>query len=1745
LIDGYVSVYSKVLPKPQAKPIPAAMTGAAFRARFSKPRIGKDEITDRDWYDTLADPSPVDIGGVFTEMYRYLLRVARLAKAVGLDQDGLDLLVARAASFPVQLAVFRNQFGTAFPALPVAAGMLFLLARAIAQAKALDLTQPVYFAKAADAQIGSDSDFAAWLAGAMGKASVLTALTDQELAALAAQARKFDAGLFLPSFLARMLALLHLAADLGLPIDQVVALVWAAPPSAINRLTQAQADALRAVLRQQAGDGAAWARIIQPIQDRLRINLRDALVAYYLAHETYRDDEGQTRRYDDEATLFRRFLIDPEMAPCMLTSRIVLAISSAQFLIRRGLLGLEPGVCLDDRDKQEWEWRKNYRLFEAARKVFLYPENWIDPSLRLEKSPFFAEAQDQLLQDELNDPNVEKVFNGYLSKLLDVSRLDIRGLYVEDVGTDRTFHVFGRTWNPPYRYYYRRRDPDRRWSPWEALEFDIDGDHIIPVIFNRRLYLFWPLFVEKEHKTIKDPFDPERKRGAPYLEIRMCYAKREFGKWTAKKQLDGTLIAGNYAGPAAYGNTLVKLTYTQPNVVHVPLDPDTFFFWASLDAASGDLSINVLRWYDLAYSTYLVVLGRDGPHPPFVAAYSSYSNMVAEDGYLISACDERLTLVSPSTPAGTKPGTNFQHQYVGRPYPTIPKAMQLAEWSEMLSSPPVRGVYVRVGGASFVGDAGNTRILGNAHFPYTLTYPHQYQHALATQPFFLSDRRHTHFVQTVALGHEISPSWIITFLAHSVQLHEHPYCCLMLRELHRLGVDGLLAPKGDSQESNQLRRQQVTETYFPADYAPNNQILPPYPVKSFEFGYYGAYSIYNWETFFHLPALIGRQLRLDQKHAEAIRWLSFIFDPTNRETALGTRRFWMLKPFYDRVSPTSIQTLMRLLAGTGLSPAEEEQRKEFAAQIDRWRKHQFEPHAVAEMRIEAYMRWTVMEYIETLIDWGDKLFRRDTRESLNEAMQLYMMAAEILGPRPRKVEGAKPPERSYADLAADLDQFSNAVVGVENSRIGVTAQTYYNGDPPRPNPTPVSLYFCIPENPQLMEYWNRVEDRLFKIRHCRNIDGQQRELALFAPPIDPALLVKARAAGLDLSDVLDSLFAPNPRHRFSYLLARAADFCNEVKSLGGQLLSALEKRDAEGLAELRQVHEQNILRASRNIKKMQVEEAKQSLAAAEHGRNLAQIRLTDYTSREFMIAEETSAKGLTEEAHTLQLAEQRMMLLSSMLAPIAFSVGTSGLGPHWTLNVDLGLVPRIVGQAIGAHASALLNTANRVLTSASYTRRKEDWNLQIKQAAEEIQQAEKQIAAAEIRLAIAEKDLENHDLQMEQSSAMLDWMRDKFTNDKLYSWMSGALKTLHRKAYQLAFDLAKQAQKAFELELGRTEQYVEYGHWDSARQGLLAGDRLSIQLKELEAAYMRNNTREFELTRSISLRLLDPVALMRLRSGGAPTFELPEWLFQMDFPDMELYAMRLKSVAVSLPCVTGPYTPTNVRLRLASHKLGWSPGSSTAADWLPVDMANEIITSSAVNDPALFEANLRDERYLPFENAGVVSKWEVALPASPAFDYQTISDLVLHIRYVAKGNSIVSNPPAAFQPGQVLLSLRQDFSDFWRQLRFNLDGTADGAAFPPVVLPLADIGMVPYRLRQGTASFPLTASSIWVLHRTSSGPFKLSNAIQAAPLSIAIGPEPNRSLHYDPSATPYLVYKDDPSNSLPIVEDILVLYDVT
>jgi len=587
-----------------------------------------------------------------------------------------------------------------------------------------------------------------------------------------------------------------------------------------------------------------------------------------------------------------------------------------------------------------------------------------------------------------------------------------------------------------------------------------------------------------------------------------------------------------------------------------------------------------------------------------------------------------------------------------------------------------------------------------------------------------------------------------------------------------------------------------------------------------------------------------------------------------------------------------------------------------------------------------------------------------------------------------------------------------------------------------------SLYFCVPQNEKQLAYWDMIEDRLFKIRHCLNLEGVKRELALWDPPIDPELLVRAVAAGLDISEVHIGLYAPLPHYRFTVLLQKAAEFCNELKGLGSSLLSALEKKDAEALALLRSDQEIGLLTLITQIKDRQVDEARANLEALTQSQMTVLERFNQYQKLmgnpavalkgdELPTLESSSslvvAANAPGDAAGLGLIPNEIKQLDALALANTFMV-TAGI-----LNTVAGVVHNIpdiqsgspfysmkiggshLGSSLNSMAS-LFNTlgtneshnANRANIIGGYQRRRDEWVHQSKLALAELKQLQKQKLAAEIRLQIAEREVANHQKQIEHANELRDFMHEKYTNQELYSWMSREISDVYFRTYQLAHDMAKRAEKAYIHEQGiENASFIQPGQWDSLKKGLLSGEKLGLDLKRMESAYLEQNKREFEITKHVSLRQLNPYALILLKTDSKCEVELPEALFDIDFPGH--YFRRIKSISISIPCIVGPYTSVSGTLTLLSSTLrksslvkggSYSHGDNFLSSYLPVQ---SIATSGGQNDSGLFELNFRDERYLPFEGAGAISKWRIELPKDfPQFDYDTISDVILHVRYTSR-----------------------------------------------------------------------------------------------------------------------------------------------
>jgi hypothetical protein len=922
------------------------------------------------------------------------------------------------------------------------------------------------------------------------------------------------------------------------------------------------------------------------------------------------------------------------------------------------------------------------------------------------------------------------------------------------------------------------------------------------------------------------------------------------------------------------------------------------------------------------------------------------------------------------------------------------------------------------------------------------------------------------------------------------------------------------------------RLPKLYEPIFTADrYSPAPTVERPYPVKDLDFSTTGAYSVYNWELFFHVPFTIATHLSKNQRFAEAQRWFHFLFDPTDDSDGPTPERFWKVRPFQS-TDVRKIEDIMVNLA-TG---ADQDLQRETVRSIEAWRDSPFRPHLVARYRQQSYMYKTVMAYLDNLIDWGDSLFRQDTGEAIDEALMLYVLAANILGPRPLAVprKGTIRPQ-TYDNLRGDLDKFGNAMRDMEADipfdLLPFPAEASGNGNQMAPIASlGKALYFGIPRNDKLLSYWDTVADRLFKIRNSLNLQGVFRQLALFEPPIDPAMLARAAAAGLDIGAIVNGLNQPLPLVRFQMLAQKASEVCQEVKSLGNNLLSAMEKEDGEAMALLRSKHERAVMEMAEQIKYGQLQEAVKAREGLEislfntiqryqhYGRLLGKAD----TDMQVPQLDPLDASGL--EKMKLRLAEpvmdQPLVPVSMAPAEDAEAAGGKKVNPQEAEDLDktgeargkqvqaaqkerigtiLGLLPDFsveiepfgVGGTVRFGGSTLATAmsfwagliradgdkftyeAGLATKVGGYDRREQDWALQSNAAAGEINSIFKQLRGAQLREAIADTELKSHRQQMKHAEEIEHFLNaegteknGKKTNKALYAWIKKEVKGLYAQCFQFAFDVARKAERALQHELGNSGlSYLQFGYL-AGKEGLLAGEKLHFDIKRMEMAYHELNQREYELTKHVSLMQIDPLALLQLRTTGRCRIILPESLFEMDGPGH--FFRRIKSVAVSIPCVTGPYASINCTLTLLKSTVRTTPvlrDGAYARENAEDDRFSDyfgsmqsIVTSSAQNDSGLFETNLRDERYLPFENSGAVSEWMLELPANPSkddprqFDYDTISDVILHLRYTARqGGGLLrksaveelktSIAQAAAAGSVRLFSVRHDFPNEWAKFR--------------------------------------------------------------------------------------------------------------
>ncbi|MDR0363668.1 MAG: hypothetical protein LBH92_01395 [Bacteroidales bacterium] len=1410
-----------------------------------------------------------------------------------------------------------------------------------------------------------------------------------------------------------------------------------------NSITADDTEKLRQIVKNKYSE-AEWNKIAVSLRNPLRIKQRDALRDYLIINNA---------SFSSSNDLFNYYLIDTEMHTTAKTSRIIQATLSVQMFIQRILMGMESGLSFSDSEKTELIWRKNYRVWEANRKILFFPENWLDPELRHDKTPIFKEIEEKLLQNDIDETLVAQIYNEYIDKLDEVSNLEILAAHRPfGIGNSNNFIAFiGRTKGAPHKYFFRKLYLTGYWTPWEEINNGIKADIVSLAYWKGKIYMFWPEVSttsnipegrEKEYYPKGTEISMDTSALTGFTAIKMIWSAYKNGAWTKATYSDDIYVEP--CNNAKTMNIIMNTNSDDNKLVNISI-----YFNLTDNKANDKKDDKENSKEDNKEDNKEKNKEKDKENSKENGEVGSRASYIFDGSRL------RLQYVSESY--GYDVGwyhmffkdnalaANFGNNEIINNKAICNSAHDKAKFAinyySCENKPTANGATVYTIGKTFILFEENAE--PNAHvLKYNILYDilaynkkswelGKEQIKSYFKPLVMEDIRNNKSYLGIPYGwagKEVSlddVSLNIKNLRYQFINFYHPYIAELKSILQQKGYAHLFDTDFHDKES--IRDFRIEGKSFSQYYKAKDGLPGLFPTPYHEEISFGnittsansanilvledPFSIYNWEMFYHIPMLIADNLSRNMQFEEAQKWYHLIFDPTAGGDDPGALKYWRIKPFREvfdnqgnlRV-PANIQEFLN-----------EVNAKNYTDLINTWEEAPFNPHLIAKTRKLAYMKYVVTQYLDNIIRWADMYFTKDTMEDINQAALLYILAADILGVRGQKIEGTLSPDKPYSYLKTlEIDGLSNVYVIIDGL-LTVMA----NPDSNMRSTTNKALgttqyivsYFTAPHNDTMEGHWDTVIDRLFKIRHSMNIQGVVRELPLTAPPIDPGAVAAAMASGADLSGALNTLSAPLPLYRFNYMLQKAIEFTNDVKTLGTSLLSILEKSDAEDMSILRATHERAVLNSMTLIREKAIEETTKNIEALENSKINVVARRDYYKSKKQVSAREQKSLNLHKKAD----------FHNEMAADLNAMAGIMGLIPqmHITALPDVEFGGVHLSKIFSAYASVQnakgikkQNEARETDIMASYERRFEDWAFQGEQAAGELVQIEKQIAASQVRLAMAEQELENHLRQIELKTEEFEFMKEKFTNKQLYNWMKGEVSKLYQQAYQIAHKLALAAEKAFVFEKQREgySSFITSAYWDNLKEGLMSGELLYQDLRRLEVEYMENNEREIELTKDISLNMINPNALIDLRQTGKCDFEIPEMIYDIDHPGH--YLRRIKSVSITIPAVTGPYNGVTCKLSMLNNRFrkSYNVGDQYAYKGLDdgrfvhnIIGIQSIATSSGNNDTGMFEFNFKDERYLPFEGAGAIGRWQVELPdAIRKFNYGTISDVVLHVKYTAK-----------------------------------------------------------------------------------------------------------------------------------------------
>lgn len=435
----------------------------------------------------------------------------------------------------------------------------------------------------------------------------------------------------------------------------------------------------------------------------------------------------------------------------------------------------------------------------------------------------------------------------------------------------------------------------------------------------------------------------------------------------------------------------------------------------------------------------------------------------------------------------------------------------------------------------------------------------------------------------------------------------HPVIEDFMEVTRRKGIQGLFSLQTQASILGQLHPGQD----FASRYAPDPaQVVNPDLVEGVDFNSNSPWGGVNAELFLHLPLFFQSVLSENGRDEEALRWGDSLLDLLGRED--DPVEAWRYLPFRQAAKSQTIVSIYDALSG---SAPDSDSARSALAQLEVSRLYPFEPFRIARLRPEAMMKYAFLQNCNCRLDLADRRFSRYTPEDVDRALPEYLLVQAAFGFKAEILPGNPPPAKTYAELRQHLDQAGNAVLSLESHASALAAlDAPMSADSAKSTTLRLvaSRYFCIPPNPKLLAMWDRVADRLYKIRNGLTIDGVRRPLSLYGPRVDPADAVSAVAGGASPASLGGLGAIPRPLHRFPTQLRLFRETNDRLAGITQRLLQTFERGDAEELAAKHASHEDEMAQFIAAARQSQIDEAQQTINSLQSQRNAALVRWRHY-----------------------------------------------------------------------------------------------------------------------------------------------------------------------------------------------------------------------------------------------------------------------------------------------------------------------------------------------------------------------------------------------------------------------------------------------------------------------------------------------------------------------------------------------------